>query len=126
MSAADEQPLGEERTVVFLESATIAGAPVAYVIMLSAVVADGMINDRHDSNQELVAQGIANIACPFFGGIPATGAMTGAALLRLVLPVSVRRRLISSLHSLVSMLFRQPRRKRRTRSAICRSALLLR
>jgi predicted membrane protein len=39
MKEAPEQPLGEERTVVFLESATIAGAPVAYVIMLSAVVA---------------------------------------------------------------------------------------
>ncbi len=47
--------------------------------LLSAVVADGMIDDRHDSNQELVAQGIANIACPFFGGIPATGAIARTA-----------------------------------------------
>ncbi len=47
--------------------------------LLSAVVADGMIDDRHDSNQELMAQGIANMACPFFGGIPATGAIARTA-----------------------------------------------
>jgi len=47
--------------------------------LLSAVVADGMIDDRHDSNQELMAQGIANIVCPFFGGIPATGAIARTA-----------------------------------------------
>lgn len=43
--------------------------------LLSAVVADGLSGDRHDSNTELVAQGIANIVCPFFGGLPATGAI---------------------------------------------------
>lgn len=43
--------------------------------LLSATVADGVIGDRHDSNTELVAQGIANIASPIFGGIPATGAI---------------------------------------------------
>ncbi|MFZ4682567.1 MAG: SulP family inorganic anion transporter [Terrimicrobiaceae bacterium] len=43
--------------------------------LLSATVADGMINDRHDSNTELIAQGVANIVCPFFGGLPATGAI---------------------------------------------------
>ena len=47
--------------------------------LLSAVVADGMIDDRHDSNQELMAQGIANIICPFFGGIAATGAIARTA-----------------------------------------------
>lgn len=47
--------------------------------LLSAVVADGMIDDRHDSNQELMAQGIANLICPFFGGIPATGAIARTA-----------------------------------------------
>jgi MFS superfamily sulfate permease-like transporter len=36
--------------------------------LLSAVVADGLSGDRHDSNTELIAQGIANIVCPFFGG----------------------------------------------------------
>lgn len=43
--------------------------------LLSATVADGVIGDRHDSNQELIAQGIANLASPIFGGIPATGAI---------------------------------------------------
>ncbi len=43
--------------------------------LLSAVVADGLTSDRHDSNTELVAQGIANIVCPFFCGLPATGAI---------------------------------------------------
>ncbi len=47
--------------------------------LLSAVVADGMIGHRHDSNMELVAQGIANIASPIFGGIPATGAIARTA-----------------------------------------------
>ncbi len=43
--------------------------------LLSATVADGVIGDRHDSNTELIAQGIANIASPVLGGIPATGAI---------------------------------------------------
>lgn len=47
--------------------------------LLSAAVADGMIDDKHDPNQELVAQGIANIVTPFFGGIPATGAIARTA-----------------------------------------------
>ena len=47
--------------------------------LLSAVVADGMIDDKHDSNQELIAQGMANIAAPFFMGIPATGAIARTA-----------------------------------------------
>ncbi len=41
--------------------------------LLCARVADGMIGDRHDPNQELMAQGIANLVSPFFGGMPATG-----------------------------------------------------
>jgi SulP family sulfate permease len=47
--------------------------------LLSAVVADGMIGGRHKSNIELVAQGIANLASPIFGGIPATGAIARTA-----------------------------------------------
>ncbi len=43
--------------------------------LLCAVVADGMIKDKHDANQELIAQGVANMVVPFFGGIPATGAI---------------------------------------------------
>ena len=47
--------------------------------LLSAVVADGMIGGRHRSNMELVAQGVANIVVPLFGGIPATGAIARTA-----------------------------------------------
>ena len=43
--------------------------------LLSAAVADGVIGDRHDSTTELIAQGIANVVSPIFGGIPATGAI---------------------------------------------------
>ena len=43
--------------------------------LLSAMVADGVISSRHNSNTELMAQGVANIVVPFFGGIPATGAI---------------------------------------------------
>lgn len=43
--------------------------------LLSATVADGVIGDKHNSNTELIAQGIANIVSPLFGGIPATGAI---------------------------------------------------
>jgi sulfate permease, SulP family len=47
--------------------------------LLAAVVADGMMRTRHDSNQELVAQGLANVAVPLFGGIAATGAIARTA-----------------------------------------------
>ena len=43
--------------------------------LLSAMVADGVISDKHNSNTELIGQGIANVIVPFFGGIPATGAI---------------------------------------------------
>ena len=47
--------------------------------LLSAVVADGMISSNHRSNTELIAQGVANVITPFFGGIPATGAIARTA-----------------------------------------------
>ncbi len=47
--------------------------------LLSAVVADGMIGSKHDSNNELIGQGIANILSPLFGGLPATGAIARTA-----------------------------------------------
>ncbi|MGG3575177.1 sulfate permease [Bacillus gobiensis] len=61
--------------------------PAAFVIamlggiesLLSALVADGMTNSKHNSNKELMAQGMANIVAPLFGGIPATGAIARTA-----------------------------------------------
>jgi SulP family sulfate permease len=47
--------------------------------LLAAVVADGMIGGRHRSNMELVAQGVANVVSPLFGGMPATGAIARTA-----------------------------------------------
>jgi SulP family sulfate permease len=47
--------------------------------LLSAVVADGMTGDRHDSNQELIGQGVANVVAPLFGGFAATGAIARTA-----------------------------------------------
>jgi len=47
--------------------------------LLSAVVADGLIDDRHDSNQELMAQGAANFLVPLFGGLPVTGVLARTA-----------------------------------------------
>jgi SulP family sulfate permease len=47
--------------------------------LLSAVVADGLIDDRHDSNQELMAQGAANFVAPLFGGLPVTGVIARTA-----------------------------------------------
>jgi SulP family sulfate permease len=58
-----------------LQPATAIALLGAIESLLSAVVADGLADDRHDSNTELIAQGIANVVCPFFGGLPATGAI---------------------------------------------------
>jgi SulP family sulfate permease len=61
-----------------LPACTIAGLG-AIESLLSAVVADGMIGGRHRPNMELVAQGVANVVTPFFGGMPATGAIARTA-----------------------------------------------
>jgi SulP family sulfate permease len=61
------------------QPATTIALLAAIESLLCAVVSDGMVDDRHDSNQELMAQGLANIACPFFGGIAATGAIARTA-----------------------------------------------
>jgi SulP family sulfate permease len=63
----------------FVSPALTVALLAAIESLLSAVVADGMIGTRHKSNMELVAQGIANIASPLFGGIPATGAIARTA-----------------------------------------------
>ena len=65
--------------VTLLPSALTVAMLAAVESLLSAVVADGMTGDRHNSNMELVAQGIANFASPLIGGIPATGAIARTA-----------------------------------------------
>jgi sulfate permease, SulP family len=62
-----------------LPSAFTVALLAAVESLLSAVVADGMSGDHHNSNVELVAQGVANIVSPLFGGIPATGAIARTA-----------------------------------------------
>jgi len=68
-----------EHILLLLPSAFTVALLAAVESLLSAVVADGMSGDRHNSNVELVAQGVANIASPLFGGIPATGAIARTA-----------------------------------------------
>ena len=62
-----------------ISPATTIALLAAIESLLSAVVADGMIGGRHRSNMELIAQGVANIVTPLFGGIPATGAIARTA-----------------------------------------------
>lgn len=59
--------------------ATVIAMLAAIESLLSAVVADGMVGGKHRSNMELIAQGLANIVTPLFGGIPATGAIARTA-----------------------------------------------
>jgi SulP family sulfate permease len=68
-----------EHILPLLPSAFTVALLAAVESLLSAVVADGMSGDHHNSNVELVAQGFAKIASPLFGGIPATGAIARTA-----------------------------------------------
>ncbi|MHA7965245.1 SulP family inorganic anion transporter [Paenibacillus sp. CAU 1782] len=68
-----------ERLLSLLQPAFIIAMLGGIESLLSAVVADGMAGGRHNSNRELVGQGIANMVTPFFGGIPATGAIARTA-----------------------------------------------
>jgi SulP family sulfate permease len=68
-----------DRIVRLFEPAMTIALLAAIESLLSAVVADGMTGQRHRSNMELVAQGVANLVTPFFGGIPATGAIARTA-----------------------------------------------
>lgn len=65
--------------VPLLPAAVTVAMLAAIESLLSAVVADNMSGDRHNSNVELLAQGVANLAVPFVGGIPATGAIARTA-----------------------------------------------
>jgi SulP family sulfate permease len=68
-----------EHILPLITSAFTVALLAALESMLSAVVADGMTGDRHNPNVELVAQGVANLISPLFGGIPATGAIARTA-----------------------------------------------
>ncbi|WP_346930712.1 sulfate permease [Clostridium sp.] len=73
-------PMFEIETIRILFKPAMTIAILAAIeSLLSAVVADGMIDDSHDSNMELIAQGIGNIGSALFGGIPATGAIARTA-----------------------------------------------
>ena len=71
--------IGFDDVMLLLPSAFTIAMLGAIESLLSAVVADGMAGTKHDSNQELVGQGIANIVAPLFGGIAATGAIARTA-----------------------------------------------
>src|SRR5690606_15958311 len=68
-----------DRIVMLIQPAFVIALLGAIESLLSAVVADGMAGTKHNSNRELVGQGIANIVTPLFGGIPATGAIARTA-----------------------------------------------
>ncbi|WP_341278244.1 sulfate permease [Paenibacillus sp. FSL H8-0537] len=68
-----------DRIVNLLKPAFIIAMLGGIESLLSAVVADGMTGNRHNSNRELIGQGIANMITPLFGGIPATGAIARTA-----------------------------------------------
>jgi SulP family sulfate permease len=72
-------PFRPDLIVPLIPSALTVALLAAVESLLSAVVADSMTGDRHNSNVELIAQGIANIFSPLFGGIPATGAIARTA-----------------------------------------------
>ncbi len=72
-------PVRAELIVPLLPAAVTVAMLAAIESLLSAVVADGMSGDKHNSNVELLAQGIANVAVPLVGGIPATGAIARTA-----------------------------------------------
>jgi len=72
-------PFRPDLILPLLPSAVTVALLAAIESLLSAVVADGMSGDKHFSNVELIAQGLANLAVPFVGGIPATGAIARTA-----------------------------------------------
>ena len=79
MPALHWPALSLERAVELISPAFAIAMLGAIESLLSAVVADGMAGTRHDSNQELVGQGIANLFAPLFGGFAATGAIARTA-----------------------------------------------
>ncbi|MBQ6447678.1 STAS domain-containing protein [Cytobacillus oceanisediminis] len=72
-------PITWDRITLLIQPAFVIAILGAIESLLSAVVADGMTNSKHNSNKELIGQGIANMIAPLFGGIPATGAIARTA-----------------------------------------------
>ncbi|MNO24262.1 C4-dicarboxylic acid transporter DauA [compost metagenome] len=72
-------PLSLDKVVPMLQPALVIALLGGIESLLSAVVADSMTDTRHNSNRELIGQGIANMVAPLFGGIPATGAIARTA-----------------------------------------------
>lgn len=72
-------PLSWDKVKLLFPSAFTIAMLAAIESLLSAVVADGMTGTKHNSNKELVSQGIGNMVMPFFGAIPATGAIARTA-----------------------------------------------
>lgn len=68
-----------DKIILLIQPAITIAVLASIESLLSCVVADKMIDDKHDSNSELVAQGIGNIVSALFGGIPATGAIARTA-----------------------------------------------
>ncbi|MGG1551313.1 SulP family inorganic anion transporter [Paenibacillus ferrarius] len=68
-----------DRIITLIHPALVIAMLGSIESLLSAVVADGMTHTRHNSNRELIGQGIANMITPLFGGIPATGAIARTA-----------------------------------------------
>ena len=75
LPAAEAPAINFEAIEMLLPTAFTIAMLGAIESLLSATVADGVTGDKHDSNTELIAQGVANVITPFFGGIPATGAI---------------------------------------------------
>lgn len=79
LPAFDVPEFRPDLILLLLPSALTVAMLAAIESLLSAVVADGMVGDRHNSNAELLAQGTASLVVPLFGGIPVTGAIARTA-----------------------------------------------
>ncbi|WP_417909956.1 C4-dicarboxylic acid transporter DauA [Candidatus Electronema sp. PJ] len=81
LPGADGTPVGLNWNLIhdLFPSAIAIAVLGAIESLLCAVIADGMVGSRHDSNDELIGQGIGNVLAPFFGGIPATAAIARTA-----------------------------------------------
>lgn len=86
------------KMIDFFIPACVIAMLVGIESLLSAVVADGMSNQKHHSNRELIGQGIANMVTPLFGGIPATGAVARTA-------TNIRNGAVSPVSGMIHSLF---------------------